>query len=213
MPTMVGGMTISLDGFFAAEKGNSGELYPDLVQLRGSDYMNEMVASAGAVLMGRHTFEMAADPDFYADNYEYQLPIFVLTSSPPARQPRETDRLTFTFVTTGSTPRCGRRATAGDKTVQVVGGPRLTSGLLVAGLLDELRVDVMPVFLGAGRRLFDDQALQDIAPRRTGVIEVGQRTSPSFASTDDLVLARAQRAARASCRPRAASRSARSFSG
>ena len=182
MATMVGGMTISLDGFVADGKGDSGALYPDLAELGDTDYLTRMTASTGAVLMGRHTFEMAPDPDQYADNYEYQLPLFVLTSSPPAQHPRETDRLTFTFVTDGLESAVRQaRAAAGDKAVQVVGGPRLTSELLLAGLLDELRVDVMPVFLGTGRRLFDDPALRGITLRRMDVTEVGQRTSLCFA--------------------------------
>jgi len=44
---------------------------------------------------------MAEAPDWFADNYEYQVPIFVLTHQPPKHHPRETDHLTFTFVTDG----------------------------------------------------------------------------------------------------------------
>ncbi len=46
-------------------------------------------------------FAMAEDPDWFAGNYEYQVPIFVLTDMPPKKCPKETDKLTFTFVTDG----------------------------------------------------------------------------------------------------------------
>lgn len=36
--------------------------------------MDAMIAETGAVLMGRKTFEMG-DPDSYAGNYEFQVPI------------------------------------------------------------------------------------------------------------------------------------------
>jgi dihydrofolate reductase len=74
-----------------------------------------------------------------------------------------------------------RQATdaAGDKAVQVIGGVDVTRQLLDAGLADELRVDVMPVLLGSGRRLFED-GLEHIELEKLGVQEVGPRTSLTF---------------------------------
>ncbi len=43
-----------------------------------------------------------------------------------------------------------------------------------------LRVDVMPVLLGAGLRLFDDTGLERVQLEKLGVQEVGARTSLSF---------------------------------
>src|ERR1700726_1653058 len=74
-------MTISLDGFVADQNGNAGRLYPDLAALRHTAYMKDAIEQTGAVLMGRRTFEMA-DPDSYVGNYEFQVPIFVLTHHP-----------------------------------------------------------------------------------------------------------------------------------
>ena len=50
--------------------------------------------------MGRRTFEMG-DPDSYVGNYEFQVPIFVLTHHPPSVAPKQDEHLTFTFVTDG----------------------------------------------------------------------------------------------------------------
>jgi len=47
-----------------------------------------------------------------------------------------------------------RFAAARDKAVQVVGGVSIAQQLLDAGLVDELHVDIMPVFLGIGLRSF-----------------------------------------------------------
>jgi dihydrofolate reductase len=46
------------------------------------------------------------------------------------------------------------KAAARDKAVQVVGGVNIAQQLLDAGLVYELHVDIMPVFLGVGLRLF-----------------------------------------------------------
>jgi hypothetical protein len=43
--------------------------------------MKDAIEHTGAVLMGRRTFEMG-DPDSYVGNYEFQVPIFVLTHPP-----------------------------------------------------------------------------------------------------------------------------------
>jgi riboflavin biosynthesis pyrimidine reductase len=64
--------------------------------------------------------------------------------------------------------------------VQVVGGPNAIRQLLRAGLVDELRVDVMPVLLGAGLRLFGSNGLDRIRLEKIGVQEVGARTSLTF---------------------------------
>jgi dihydrofolate reductase len=100
MATVIAGVTISLDGFVADASGNSARLYTDLADLRGSPYMNALIEETGAVLMGRGSFEMA-DPDSYVGNYEFQVPIFVLTHHPPAVPPKQDDRLTLTFVSDG----------------------------------------------------------------------------------------------------------------
>ena len=34
--------------------------------------MTALQAETGAVLMGRRTFDMGGDPDFYADGYEFR---------------------------------------------------------------------------------------------------------------------------------------------
>jgi len=71
-------------------------------------------------------------------------------------------------------------AAAGDKAVVVVGGVSVVQQLLQAGLVDELRVDVMPVLLGAGLRSFGDTGLERVQLEKVGVQEVGPRTSLRF---------------------------------
>jgi dihydrofolate reductase len=180
MGKVIAGMTMSLDGFVADPSGRVGRLYPDLAALRGTPYMNAAIEETGAVLMGRRTFEMG-DPDSYVGNYEFQVPIFVLTHHPPRVPPKQDERLTFTFVSDGVASAIAQAKTAaGDKAVQVVGGANVIQQLLRAGLVDELRVDVMPVLLGAGLRLFENIDPERVPLEKIDVQDLGARTSLGF---------------------------------
>ena len=180
MARVIVGMTTSLDGFVEDRNGSASSLYPDLAALQGTPYMNEAINETGAVLMGKRTFEMA-DPDSYVGTYEFQVPIFVLTHHPPATPPKHDEHLTFTFVGEGVATAIERaKAAAGDKAVQVVGGPTVISQLLLGNLVDELHVDVMPVLLGSGLRLLDDPALADLELEKLDVREIGARTRLRF---------------------------------
>jgi dihydrofolate reductase len=179
MARVIAGMTVSLDGFVQDANGSTDALYPDLAELQDSAYMKAMQERTGAVLMGRRTFDMAGDPDGYADSYELQVPVFVVTHTPPPVEPKRNERLFFTFVTDGVESAVGQAAeAAGERDVTVVGGVDLNRQLLAAGLVDELHVDVMPVLLGSGLRLFD--GTPPLVLEKLGVEEAGQRTSLRF---------------------------------
>jgi len=175
MSRVIVGMTVSLDGYVEDGAGGVGRLYPDLADLGG--YLADSVARTGAVLMGRRTWEMG-DPDSYVGNYEYQVPLFVLTHQPPAVPPKQDDRLTVTFVTDGlAAGLAAARAAAGpERDVTVVGGIDVVRQLLTAGLADELHVDVVPVLLGAGRRLLDSADLAGIQLTKVAVVDAPGRT-------------------------------------
>ena len=93
MTHVIGGMTVSLDGFFEDAKGSISALYTDFDDLRDSAYMKAARAETGAALMGRRFFDMTPDPDVYADGYEFQVPIVVVTHRLPERQPKRNDQL------------------------------------------------------------------------------------------------------------------------
>ena len=180
MGIVIAGMTISLDGLVADPEGNLDLLYPDFADLQGSDYMSAIIEETGAVLMGRKTFEMG-DSDSWVGEYEFQVPIFVLTHHPPCTPPKQDEHLTFTFVSGDVADAVAQaKSAAGDKAVQVVGGANVIQQLLQAGLVDELSIDVMPVLLGGGLRLFDAAEQPPIRLEKQRVLEVGQRTGLKF---------------------------------
>ena len=182
MGKVVLGTTMSVDGFIDDRNGSVAVLYPDLDTWRYTEPGRESIQNTGAVVMGRNSFAMAENPDSLAENYEYQVPIFVLTHQPPQKHPLENDRLTFTFVTDGIESAIRQaKAAAGDKDVTVIGAANTAQQCLRAGLADELHIDIMPVLLGAGLRFFDDIDIAQIQLERIQVVELpGGRTHLEF---------------------------------
>ena len=157
MGKVIAGMAMSLDGFVEDRRGSVSALYPDLAGLRETKPLQDSIHNTGAVVMGWRAFAMAGDPNSYAGAYEYQVPIFVVSHRQPDQRPKESPPLTFTFVTQGveKAIRQARQA-AGAKDVTVIGGPTTINLALRAGLIDEFHVDLVPVLLGRGLRMFDE---------------------------------------------------------
>jgi len=159
MGNVIFGMTMSLDGFINDRNGSVARLYPDLEGLGNTESLQEAMRTTGAVIMGRRSYDMG-NGDF--TGYEFQNPIFVVTHHVPEKAAKgENENLKFTFVTDGveSAIRQAKAAAAG-KNVTVVGGVSIAQQLIEAGLVDELQIDIMPVLLGGGLRLFDQLGRQ-----------------------------------------------------
>ncbi len=73
---------------------------------------------------------------------------------------------TFHFVTDGLEAAIDRaRDAAGDRNVSIAGGVTTLNSALAAGLVDELRLHVVPITIGEGLRVFDgvpDLALEPV---------------------------------------------------
>jgi dihydrofolate reductase len=173
MGKVILGLTISLDGFAEDINGSVGKLYPDLDALRDTEVLKQSILSTGSVVMSKKEFGMAKDPDSLAGNYEYQVPIFVFTDKAPEKHPKETDKLTFTFVTDGIESAVRQaKAVAGDKNVTIIGSASTTQQCLSAGLADELHIDIIPVFLKTGFRPFEGMGNRSIKVERVKLVEL-----------------------------------------
>lgn len=161
MGKVIVGMTLSLDGYINDRNGSVARLYPDIANLRNTEIIQQVIATTGAVVMGRHAYDMAQG-DFI--DYEFQTPIFVLTHHPPQQAAQgENENLKFHFVTDGVEVAIEKaKAAAGDKDVTVIGGAETIQQLLNVGLVDELDVDIAPVLFGTGQRLFDNLSVDTI---------------------------------------------------
>ena len=180
MGKVIGGMTLSLDGFVNDADGDVSRLYPNLEDLRYTEALAEEIRTTGAVVMGRNSYDMA-DPDtFWLEDYEFQVPIFVITHRVPEKKPRETEKVTVTFVTNGVESAIAKaRAAAGDKNIALVGAST-TQQCLNLGLCDELHIGIMPVLFGNGLRLFEHIDVTRITLEKTKIFEAGARTDIWF---------------------------------
>ncbi len=117
-----------------------------------AEFLRPSWLNIGASVTGRRTFDIAhgwgGNPPGGAE-----APHFVVTHTVPQEWVKPGSP--FTFVTDGveSAVRQAKNA-AGDKNVDVIGAS-IAQQCLKAGLLDEIQIDLAPVLLGGGVRLFD----------------------------------------------------------
>lgn len=118
------------------------------------------ILAADAYILGRNMFAGPGtwDPDWqgwWGAEPPYHAPVFVLTHH--ARPPLEmAGGTTFHFVTDGiETALAQARQAAGSGDVAIAGGAQTARQYLSAGLIDELRLHIAPIALGAGERLLD----------------------------------------------------------
>jgi dihydrofolate reductase len=113
-----------------------------------------LIDACGAVVMSRCSFETVGNPDWFADNYELQVPIFVVTDAPPDRRPRENDRLKFRFVPSFAEAFEQAQKAAGEKAVLAIGEASTVKAALLSGLADEMWLRVVARSTGGGTPLF-----------------------------------------------------------
>ncbi|MES9535950.1 dihydrofolate reductase family protein [Actinomadura sp. NPDC000600] len=185
MGTVVLYKSMSLDGVVAGPDvsaehamGRGGMrlhewMFTDRPDPRDKEVVAAMNASVGAVVLGKRTFDVGLP---HWEDTPYPVPTFVPTRE--ARDELVMKSASFTFVTDGidAALKAAQEA-AGDKDV-VVMGARTGRRFLRDGLLDELQINLVPVVLGAGTRLFDD--LGHIELERTDVIASEEVTHLRF---------------------------------
>jgi dihydrofolate reductase len=124
--------------------------------------VEERLAGVGAEIMGRNKFGGHPGPwdeaepwqGWWGEDPPFHMPVFVLTHH--AREPLVKGDTTFTFVTGIVAALERAREAAGVSDVAVGGGANAIQQYLAAGLLDELELDLVPVLLGGGSRLFEN---------------------------------------------------------
>ncbi len=135
------------------------------VSAQSAELLKEAFGTYGAGIWGRRTFDIARAWGGHPPG----SPCFIVTHTVPQEWVKEGSP--FIFVTDGieSAIRQAKKI-AGDKDV-VVCTASILQQCLNAGLMDEIHLDVAPVLLGNGVRLFDHLSIQPIELERTRVVE------------------------------------------
>jgi dihydrofolate reductase len=169
MGIVVSSASVSLDGFIAFPDDSIGELFawydsgdvevvnagelPSFHLTRASaDYWNDWVSGLGCLVVGRRLFDVT---DGWHGRHPMGCPVVVVTHEAPTdwSYPGSED---FTFVTDGVVAAIERaRGIAGGRDVGVAAGT-IAAQALVAGVLDEVAMDIVPVVMGAGKPYFPD---------------------------------------------------------
>jgi dihydrofolate reductase len=155
-------MSISLDGYVTGPNdsrqnpfGDGAGMLHDWIGDAATDQdraiLQEMLDNAGAIVMGRTSFNKNEGDGGWGDGGPVgDTPCFVVTHTRPATS----YPAVFTFVTDGVASAIEQaKHVAGDKVVGLHGAAVMQQALPL-GLVDEIRVHVIPVLLGAGTPLF-----------------------------------------------------------
>jgi dihydrofolate reductase len=181
MGTVAAGFSMSLDGFIAGPDDDTGRVFAwmfsgdtDLTVSIGdqeldlkmssehADQYQEMTRGTGAIVSGRRMFDVAGA---WGGKHPMNVPIVVVTHRVPQEWVKAGSP--FTFVTDGVESAIQKaREIAGDKNIGV-GGADLMRQCLKLGLLDEIHIDLVPVLLGQGVRLFEYIGIEPIELERT----------------------------------------------
>ncbi|HUJ66960.1 MAG TPA: dihydrofolate reductase family protein [Acidimicrobiales bacterium] len=167
MSKVIAGFSMSLDGFIAAPDDSVPHIFDwygsgtvefkwpgnDMVSKltpASASYLREMIDQTGALVVGRRVFDYT---DGWAGHHPIGAPVFVVSHRGPDGWDERHDASLTTFV--GDLPSAIEQAqvVAGEKSVAVA-GPNIAQQCLNLGLLDEIRVELVPVLLGQGIPFF-----------------------------------------------------------
>jgi dihydrofolate reductase len=176
MSAVVWHVTMSLDGFIAGPD-DAMEWVFDYFSEEASETAGEVIESTGAIIMGRHTYQVE---DRYRGGIyggAWTGPFFVLTHEPPPDVP---DWMTGTFINEDIEAAVARASdAAGGKNVGLLGAD-LARQSQERGLLDEIIVHLAPVLLGDGVRLFAVPGGRRVRLEPTQVERTGPLTDLRF---------------------------------
>jgi dihydrofolate reductase len=149
--------------------------------------VEESLNKVGATVMGRKMFgggpgswEERPWDGWWGEDPPFHTAVFVLTHH--AREPLEKQGgTTFFFVCDGIESALEQaKAAAGEKDVSLAGGANVAQQYLSAGLVDEMQLDVVPVLLGDGTRLFEHVPSAEINLEPVRVVEAPDVTHLSY---------------------------------
>jgi dihydrofolate reductase len=136
----------SLDGYIAGKDDDLSWLEP----FQDVDYDYEaFFSNIGAIIEGRRTYDIEIKNGWES---AHPVPLFVLSKDIPTRKPARSD-VVFTHDDIAWVLASAREK-AGPKDVWILGGANVAQQFINRGLVDEIILTLVPLFLGEGIRLF-----------------------------------------------------------
>ncbi|KQW46018.1 5-amino-6-(5-phosphoribosylamino)uracil reductase [Nocardioides sp. Root1257] len=177
-------LSISLDGFVAGPDqrleqplGVGGEdlhrwMFADDATAVDRRWRDRVLVPGGAYVMGRNMYGPVRGPwesygeewrGWWGEDPPYHADVFVLTHH--GHEPITMEGgTTFHFVTDGFAAALARARASGNGDVSIAGGASVVRQALAAGELDELTLDIAPILLDAGERIFDGTVVARLEP-------------------------------------------------
>jgi dihydrofolate reductase len=179
-------ITMSLDGFIAAPGdvpdvplGEGGHrlhdwLSSDRTEVE-SKMMEESHSSLAAIISGRRNYDNSEQWWGKGEGPAGDVPVFVVSHRPPP-EGIGGEGSVFTFSDNLDDALKLAQEAAGEGDVCIMGGADIAQQYLKAGLVDEVSIHLVPVLLGAGRRLFDNLGTDHIELEPVDVVSSATTT-------------------------------------
>ena len=183
MSKVIFNMSMSLDGFVGGPHGEVDQLFgwyfggdtdfpfpgSDMVfrvSRASAGLLQKAAETVGAMVTGRRNFDHS---HAWGGHPPLGVQHFVVTHAPAAEWVKPGSP--FTFVTDGVASAIAQaQQHAGDKDV-AISTASIMQQALAAGLLDEIHIDLVPVLLGMGIRLFENLGTAPIKLEQTRTVE------------------------------------------
>jgi dihydrofolate reductase len=157
---VIANVSMSLDGFVADPKGGVAELFAwytsgeEAVSMPGdqrefhvsrasAQLLRESVAQTGALVCGRRLFDLTHG---WSGRHPTGAPVYVVTHQPPSDYPHDN----ATFVTDGVAAAIEQAHAAAQGRSVAIASADIARQCVDLGLLDAIKVDLVPVLLGTG---------------------------------------------------------------
>jgi dihydrofolate reductase len=175
MGKIIVSIAMSLDGFIAGANispqsplGENGMRLHDWIFGNKTDadakVIEELMNGSGAVIVGRRTYDLGIDGG-WGGSSPFPIPAIIISKTVPGKLVKG-----FAFINGIEMALKKAREIAGEKNIWIMGGANIVQQFIKAGLVDEIQINLAPVLLGKGTRLFEDND-QLIDLERTRVVE------------------------------------------
>lgn len=145
---------ISLDGYFEGTKAWDLDFHQAAWGDDLQEFIIEQLKSVEMIVFGSKTYQGMAD--FWSNAKEPEAPYMNRLPKIVCSTSLNTADWNNTTIVRDAVAEIPKLKQEGDGNMFVFGSGELSASLMRAGLFDEYRLCVAPVFLGKGRRLFNE---------------------------------------------------------